>query len=60
VTLLQRALARLGYSPGTADGKYGPKTKEAVTRLQQAAGLGTDGIFGRRTLAALTQRLDNA
>jgi len=55
VTLLQRALKRLGYSPGTIDGKYGPSTQRAVARFQSAAKLATDGILGPKTLAALAQ-----
>jgi len=55
VTILQRALKSLGYSPGTIDGKYGPATQRAVARFQRAAKLATDGILGPKTLAALAQ-----
>jgi peptidoglycan hydrolase-like protein with peptidoglycan-binding domain len=57
VTLLQQALAALGYSPGTADGSYGAGTKQAVSAFQQAQGLAADGVVGPRTLAALQQAL---
>jgi murein L,D-transpeptidase YcbB/YkuD len=52
---LQRALATLGYSPGAADGNYGPATKRAVARFQRASGLVADGIFGAKTLNTLTR-----
>ncbi len=55
--LLQRALARLGYSPGTIDGQYGPSTTQAVSRFQRAKGLTEDGILGPDTLRALTNAL---
>jgi len=57
VKLLQRALARLGYSPGTIDGQYGPSTTQAVSRFQRAKGLTEDGILGPDTLRALTNAL---
>jgi hypothetical protein len=57
VRQLQRALARLGYSPGKADGSYGPGTESAVKKFQQAQGLVADGIAGSKTLAALKSAL---
>ena|SRR5947209_428991 len=57
VKLLQRALAHLGYSPGTIDGQYGPSTTHAVSRFQRASGLTSDGILGPNTLHALTRAL---
>lgn len=57
VTKLQRALIALGYSPGKADGSYGPGTKKAVSDFQTAQGLSADGIVGPKTLAALQQAL---
>jgi peptidoglycan hydrolase-like protein with peptidoglycan-binding domain len=50
---LQRALTALGYSPGVADGNYGPATERAVARFQRASGLTADGIFGPKTRGAL-------
>jgi Putative peptidoglycan binding domain len=60
VKVLQRALARLGYSPGTIDGQYGPSTTQAVSRFQRANGLTADGILGPNTLHALTRALEAA
>lgn len=59
VTQLQRALTSAGYSPGAADGSYGPATTQAVTRFQEAHGLTADGIAGTKTLAALTNSLQS-
>ena len=53
VRSLQRRLDGEGYSPGPIDGRYGPRTENAVERFQSARGLGVDGIAGPRTLAAL-------
>ena len=57
VVNLQHVLASLGYSPGKADGNYGPATTAAVKRFQGKAGLTADGIVGRQTLAALVTAL---
>jgi hypothetical protein len=53
VKRLQRALAQLGYAPGSVDGDYGPSTVAAVKRFQQASKLTADGILGPATLRAL-------
>jgi peptidoglycan hydrolase-like protein with peptidoglycan-binding domain/tetratricopeptide (TPR) repeat protein len=53
VRKLQRHLARLGYSPGRIDGRYGPLTERAVRGFQSTHGLQIDGLAGRLTLAAL-------
>jgi hypothetical protein len=55
VTTLQNELTALGYSPGKADGAYGPATEQAVKNFQTAKGLTVDGIVGPKTLAALQQ-----
>jgi lysozyme family protein len=57
VKVLQRALTTLGFSPGKADGDYGPSTQVAVEKFQAAHNLGTDGVVGPQTLAALNQAL---
>jgi len=53
VEALQARLNRRGFDSGTADGRLGPATREALRRFQQTAGLVADGYPGRRTLEAL-------
>jgi peptidoglycan hydrolase-like protein with peptidoglycan-binding domain len=50
---LQTALLRKGINAGSADGVFGPKTRDAVMRFQERAGLAADGIAGPQTLEAL-------
>lgn len=40
VTSLQNLLASKGFSPGAADGDFGPATETAVRNFQSSAGLG--------------------
>ncbi|WP_317987897.1 peptidoglycan-binding domain-containing protein [Hyalangium gracile] len=54
VKTLQQALASAGFSPGAADGQFGPKTAAAVKAFQSAKGLAADGVVGPKTWAALT------
>lgn len=53
VTQIQQRLAELGYNPGTADGIFGTRTKNAVIAFQRDYGLVDDGIVGPNTLEAL-------
>ncbi len=57
VTALQTALTTLGYSPGAADGSYGPSTTAAVGAFQTANNLTADGIAGPETLSAINAQL---
>jgi Putative peptidoglycan binding domain len=57
VKKLQRALKRLGYSAGAADGVYGAATQAALTRFQKASSLTADGVLGPKTLQALKRAL---
>lgn len=57
VKRLQRALARLGDSPGGIDGSYGPATLAAVKRFQDSSRLTADGVVGTETLHALQRAL---
>jgi peptidoglycan hydrolase-like protein with peptidoglycan-binding domain len=56
VAALQFLLSSRGYGPGGFDGGFGPNTKAAVLRYQQAAGLTVDGVAGPATLGALRHR----
>ncbi|MDP8910443.1 MAG: peptidoglycan-binding protein [Actinomycetota bacterium] len=53
VRALQRALARLRFEPGKADGVFATQTRAAVVAFQQANGLAPDGIVGPQTARAL-------
>lgn len=50
---LQRALTRLGYDVGKADGRIGSRTREALRDFQERSGLRPDGYPNRRVLEAL-------
>lgn len=53
VSELQSTLKLLGFFNGSVDGVFGNNTAEAVTRFQQAAGLGQDGVVGQATWDSL-------
>lgn len=53
VTKVQNRLIQYGYMTGSADGKYGEKTRDAVIWFQKRNGLTADGRVGSATAAAL-------
>jgi len=53
VMALQRQLGVLGFDPGPVDGRYGPRTTDAVKHLQEVSGLRPDGIVGPLTAEVL-------
>lgn len=53
VTKVQNRLIQYGYMTGSADGKYGKKTRDAVILFQKRNGLTVDGRVGKATAAAL-------
>ena len=53
VTKIQKKLIQFGYMTGTADGRYGEKTRDAVEWFQRRNGLTVDGKVGAKTAAAL-------
>lgn len=53
VTKVQKRLIQYGYMTGSADGKYGKKTRDAVIWFQKRNGLTADGRVGSATAAAL-------
>jgi Putative peptidoglycan binding domain len=56
---LQKALAKVGFSPGTPDGDFGPATQVEVEKFQVAKGLPEDGIYGPGTRTALQNALSS-
>ena len=57
VKTLQTGLSKMGYYTSTIDGQYGPKTVEAVKKLQAATGLTQDGWFGEKTCPEYNKKL---
>jgi peptidoglycan hydrolase-like protein with peptidoglycan-binding domain len=55
---VQKALAKLGFDPGAADGLDGPNTQKAVRAFQAHASIGVDGKVGPQTRQALLKALD--
>lgn len=53
VAALQFLLQRAGHGPGRADGLFGPLTRAAVVRTQEADGIGVDGLAGPVTIRSL-------
>ncbi len=53
VAALQFLLQRAGHGPGRADGLFGPLTRAAVARAQEAAGVTADGLAGPVTIRSL-------
>ncbi len=50
IELLQVRLAALGFDPGEADGRAGPKTRKALKAFQRSRGLPADGYPTREIL----------
>ena len=53
VTAVQKRLIQWGYLTGSADGRYGAKTRDAVKAFQRKNGLTADGRVGPATAAAM-------
>ncbi len=53
---VQHQLARLGFDPGPADGKFGPQTRHAVEAFQAATGLAVTGTIDAALMEALQSR----
>ena len=54
VLILQDALNALGYVNGSLDGKFGTRTKNALTAWQRSVGLTADGVCGCNSWKKLT------
>ena len=53
VTKVQKRLIQWGYLDGTADGRYGEDTRNAVRKFQRNNGLTADGKVGAETAAKM-------
>lgn len=58
VELIQKILSETGYNPGSADGKLGPNTLNAVKNFQKSHQLKADGKIGYKTLSAFSSYLN--
>ena len=54
---IQKALKNAGYDPGSIDGRYGKKTKDAIKDFQRAKNLKSDGKVGKKTWRLLRKYL---
>ncbi len=52
---LQKKLKNMGYDPGKIDGKFGPKTKRALSEFQKQHGLKPTGNFDKNTANKLSE-----
>jgi peptidoglycan hydrolase-like protein with peptidoglycan-binding domain len=50
---VQQALDQKGFRAGSADGKLGPETEQAIKQFQQKQGLQQSGQLDEQTLSAL-------
>lgn len=53
VQQIQTKLNEQGFDVGPVDGKFGPKTRQALRQFQQKQGIETTGQIDQQTLAAL-------
>ena len=55
---LQSRMTAVGFDTGGVDGRFSPKTEQAVKLLQQQSELGVDGIVRAKTWA-IVDALEN-
>ena len=53
VSAVQETLAKARFDPGPADGRWGPKTRKALSSYQASKGLAATGEVDASTLRAL-------
>jgi peptidoglycan hydrolase-like protein with peptidoglycan-binding domain len=54
---IQAGLGKLGYDPGPADGRFGPKTRDAIRKYQERNKLLVDGQASPELWAHIQQRI---
>ena len=54
---IQAGLQRLGYDPGAADGRMGPKTSAAIRKYQQDNGMTVDGKASQAVLDSIRAKV---
>lgn len=57
VELIQTVLQKAGYKVGSVDGRWGPKTIDAIKSFQKKHKLNPDGKVGYKTLSRLSAYL---
>jgi len=58
VRRLQSRMTAVGFDTGGVDGRFSPKTEQAVRQLQQQSSLSVDGVVGPQTWA-IVDALEN-
>jgi peptidoglycan hydrolase-like protein with peptidoglycan-binding domain len=58
VRRLQSRMSAVGFDTGGVDGRFSPKTEQAVKQLQQQSSLDVDGVVGPKTWA-IVDALEN-
>jgi peptidoglycan hydrolase-like protein with peptidoglycan-binding domain len=58
VRRLQSRMSAVGFDTGGVDGRFSPKTEQAVRQLQQQSSLSVDGVVGPQTWA-IVDALEN-
>jgi peptidoglycan hydrolase-like protein with peptidoglycan-binding domain len=53
---IQAGLQRLGYNPGSADGRMGPRTSAAIRKYQQDNGMTVDGQPSQAVLDSIRSK----
>src|SRR5262249_32000142 len=53
IIIVQRALDRSGFKTGKADGRWGPRTEDAIKQFQQSKQIQPSGQLDQQTVADL-------
>lgn len=58
IEIIQRALGARGFSPGTVDGRFGPRTNSAIIAFKASLGLIARPFIGHITWSFLTKSVE--